>query len=212
MVERGTGRAAALDGFAAGKTGTSQNFRDAWFIGFNEGLVAGVWVGNDDDTPMNNMTGGKLPALIWKDFMTGAMTIAAEGPRAMVAEARADRGSEPQCAYRACARLTDHFEVLIAPTSLIRVHESNVTNSVPCRDVRLWHKTDMLNALTNVRFEWLAFRGQKGEAWEGGSSVASPATDNDVVSLLFGSEIVLLLEFMHDCSKYLLTIWRWCGA
>jgi membrane peptidoglycan carboxypeptidase len=109
VVDRGTGRAAALDSFAAGKTGTSQNYRDAWFIGFNEGLVVGVWVGNDDDAPMKNMTGGKLPALIWKDFMTGAMTIAAEGPRALVGEARVDPGSEPQCAYRACARAYRSF-------------------------------------------------------------------------------------------------------
>jgi penicillin-binding protein 1A len=109
VVERGTGRAAALDGFAAGKTGTSQRYRDAWFIGFNEGLVAGVWVGNDDDTPMNNMTGGKLPALIWKDFMTGAVRIAAEGRDAVVGEARVDGGSEPQCAYRACARAYRSF-------------------------------------------------------------------------------------------------------
>ena len=127
MVERGTGRAAALDGFAAGKTGTSQRFRDAWFIGFNEGLVAGVWVGNDDDTPMNNMTGGKLPALIWKDFMTGAVRIAAEGPALWSPK----RESIPVLNHNApiapARRLTDHFEVLIAPTSLIRVRDSYVT-------------------------------------------------------------------------------------
>jgi membrane peptidoglycan carboxypeptidase len=109
VVDRGTGRAAAPDGFAAGKTGTSQNYRDAWFIGFNEGLVAGVWVGNDDDEPMSNMTGGKLPALIWKDFMTGAMTIAAKGPRALIAEANTDPGSEPHCSYRACAQAYRSF-------------------------------------------------------------------------------------------------------
>ncbi len=68
----GTGRAAALDGFAAGKTGTSQNYGDAWFIGFNDSLVAGVWVGNDDHTPMKRVTGGSLPAAIWKRFMTEA--------------------------------------------------------------------------------------------------------------------------------------------
>ncbi len=73
VVERGTGRAAALDGFAAGKTGTSQNFRDAWFVGFTEPLVAGVWVGNDDETPMHEVTGGKLPARIWHDFMVAAL-------------------------------------------------------------------------------------------------------------------------------------------
>jgi 1A family penicillin-binding protein len=70
VVERGTGRAAAVDGFAAGKTGTSQNHRDAWFIGFTEDLVVGVWVGNDDGTPMERVVGGTLPASIWKRFVT----------------------------------------------------------------------------------------------------------------------------------------------
>jgi len=74
VVRNGTGRAAALDGFAAGKTGTSQNYGDAWFIGFNDSLVAGVWVGNDDHTPMKRVTGGSLPAAIWKRFMTEAAT------------------------------------------------------------------------------------------------------------------------------------------
>jgi penicillin-binding protein 1A len=72
VVESGTGRRAALDGFAAGKTGTSQDYRDAWFIGFNEPLVTGVWVGNDDNSPMKRVVGGTLPAMIWHRFMTGA--------------------------------------------------------------------------------------------------------------------------------------------
>jgi 1A family penicillin-binding protein len=74
VVKYGTGRGAALDGFAAGKTGTSQDYRDAWFIGFNDRLVVGVWVGNDDDSPMNRVVGGTMPASIWKQFMTEAVT------------------------------------------------------------------------------------------------------------------------------------------
>ena len=74
VVEHGTGRAAALQGFAAGKTGTSQNYRDAWFIGFDDSLVVGVWVGNDDHSPMKGVVGGSLPAKIWKDFMEQANT------------------------------------------------------------------------------------------------------------------------------------------
>ena len=69
----GTGKAARLDPrMAAGKTGTSQDYRDAWFVGFTPDLVAGVWVGNDDNHPMKRVTGGGLPAHIWKTFMNAA--------------------------------------------------------------------------------------------------------------------------------------------
>ena len=68
----GTGKAARIDRPAAGKTGTSQDYRDAWFMGFTRGLVTGVWVGNDDNSPMNRVTGGGLPAHIWAAFMTRA--------------------------------------------------------------------------------------------------------------------------------------------
>ena len=71
-VRTGTGRAARLGRAEAGKTGTSQSFRDAWFVGFAGDLVAGVWVGNDDDRPMKKVTGGGLPARIWRAFMRDA--------------------------------------------------------------------------------------------------------------------------------------------
>ena len=73
VLKTGTGRAARLDRPAAGKTGTSQDFRDAFFIGYTADLVAGVWVGNDDGTPMRKVTGGGLPAHIWRDFMAPAV-------------------------------------------------------------------------------------------------------------------------------------------
>lgn len=83
VVRSGTGRAAALEGTPAyGKTGTTQSYRDAWFVGFAEDLVVGVWVGNDDGTPTGGMTGGKLPAQIWHDFMEGALG----DPAALVAD------------------------------------------------------------------------------------------------------------------------------
>ena len=73
VVKQGTGKAARLsDRPAAGKTGTSQSFRDAFFVGFTGNLVAGVWVGNDDGAPMDEVTGGGLPARIWHDFMAAA--------------------------------------------------------------------------------------------------------------------------------------------
>ncbi len=74
VVSDGTARAAALpDRSAAGKTGTTNDFRDAWFIGYVPGFVAGVWVGTDDFTPMERVTGGTLPARIWRAFMSEAL-------------------------------------------------------------------------------------------------------------------------------------------
>jgi penicillin-binding protein 1A len=73
VLATGTGKAARLDDRpSAGKTGTTQDYRDAWFVGFTADLVCGVWVGNDDNAPMLHATGGKLPARIFKSFMTGA--------------------------------------------------------------------------------------------------------------------------------------------
>ncbi|WP_235506555.1 transglycosylase domain-containing protein [Altererythrobacter sp. Root672] len=72
-VNRGTGRAAMLNGPNFGKTGTSQDNRDALFVGYAGDLVVGVWVGNDDNTPLNGVYGGGLPAQIWKDFMQQAL-------------------------------------------------------------------------------------------------------------------------------------------
>lgn len=79
-VSDGTGRAARLSIPAYGKTGTSQDNRDALFIGFAGDLVVGVWIGNDDNTPLRGINGGGLPARIWRDFMSQAVKGAA--PRA----------------------------------------------------------------------------------------------------------------------------------
>ncbi|NOX82328.1 MAG: PBP1A family penicillin-binding protein [Alphaproteobacteria bacterium] len=73
VMHSGTGRRAELGlRQAAGKTGTTNDWRDAWFVGFTGQLITGVWVGNDDYTPMEKITGGTIPASIWRDFMISA--------------------------------------------------------------------------------------------------------------------------------------------
>ena len=72
VVRNGTGAAARLDRPVGGKTGTSQDYHDAWFVGFTSDLVVGVWVGNDDNAPMSGVSGGSIPASIWHDFVNAA--------------------------------------------------------------------------------------------------------------------------------------------
>ena len=109
VVEHGTGRAAALGNeIVAGKTGASQDHRDAWFVGFNKALVVGVWVGNDDQTPMKGVTGGSLPVEIWKRFVEAALPILNASPRLELARGTSDSSTasvrdQPQCDQAACA-------------------------------------------------------------------------------------------------------------
>jgi len=74
VVTSGTARSAAISGRdIAGKTGTTSDYKDAWFVGYTGGFVAAVWVGKDDNTPMRGVTGGAAPAAIWKGFMDAAL-------------------------------------------------------------------------------------------------------------------------------------------
>ena len=75
VIGHGTGRNAVLPRPAAGKTGTTQDYRDAWFIGYTADLVAGVWLGNDDHSPTDKVTGGSLPAQAWRRFMLAATQV-----------------------------------------------------------------------------------------------------------------------------------------
>jgi penicillin-binding protein 1A len=73
VVEEGTAKRAILDGIkSAGKTGTTNSYRDAWFVGYTGNFVCGVWYGNDDYSPLNRMTGGSLPAQTWHEIMAYA--------------------------------------------------------------------------------------------------------------------------------------------
>ncbi|WP_448206390.1 transglycosylase domain-containing protein [Azospirillum sp. sgz302134] len=72
VIEYGTGKSAKLDRPAAAKSGTTQDYHDAWFVGFTADLVAGVWLGNDNNDEMKKVTGGTLPAKLWQGFMMDA--------------------------------------------------------------------------------------------------------------------------------------------
>jgi penicillin-binding protein 1A len=80
VIDYGTGKGAKLDRPCAGKTGTSQDYRDAWFMGFTSDYTTGVWVGNDDNSAMHKITGGSLPVAIWRAVMTDAERGHAIGP------------------------------------------------------------------------------------------------------------------------------------
>ena len=110
VIEHGTGKRAAIGRPAAGKTGTSQDFRDALFVGFTPDYVAGVWVGDDRGRPMDHVAGGDLPAEAWKRFMTAAEK---DLPIRAFATAAAPDADDPRAEfYRG---LADQFEQATHP-------------------------------------------------------------------------------------------------
>ena len=114
VVTDGTGRRrSSAERRAAGKTGTTQDYRDAWFVGFTSNIVVGVWVGNDDNSPMDGVVGGDIPAKIWHDFVEEAEPIcpppsprprlAGEPQAASGTRGRAGAERRPSC--EACRQL-----------------------------------------------------------------------------------------------------------
>jgi penicillin-binding protein 1A len=141
-VETGTAKKAAFAWPAAGKTGTSQKSRDAWFIGYTANLTTGVWFGNDDGAPMKKVTGGALPAQAWHEFMVAAhegVPVAplpgmwqSHGGGISAAEPRFPLAEVPSTVHRAPA-----VEAEIAGDSLPReeLPTSSIRRMVPPGDV-----------------------------------------------------------------------------
>ena len=119
VVRDGTGRAARLDRPVAGKTGTTQDNRDAWFIGMTADVIVGVWMGNDDNSPMAGVSGGGLPARLWHDFV-------AEADRVKTAEAPLPTQAPPTTAEapRAVAPLRGPARVI--DTATLRIGDRAV--------------------------------------------------------------------------------------
>jgi penicillin-binding protein 1A len=84
VVREGTGKAARVTIPSAGKTGTTQQNKDAWFVGYTPDIVVGIWVGNDDSSPTRNVTGGDLPARMWNEFVTQSMAARTKIARAQL--------------------------------------------------------------------------------------------------------------------------------
>jgi penicillin-binding protein 1A len=139
VVEEGTGKRAALEGIpVAGKTGTTNGYKDAWFVGFTGNLVASVWYGNDDSSPMNDMTGGTLPAMTWHEVMNLAhqnleirpIPGASPANASRVASAKgpaADQAQAPAQGFLAGTLSRKSYEVLGGIGTLFRSVDRSVT-------------------------------------------------------------------------------------
>lgn len=115
VTEFGTGQGAKMDRPVMGKTGTSQDFRDAWFTGFTDQFVASVWVGNDDNTSMKRVTGGSIPARVWREVVSTAHTVKGRSWMAssLFSSPVSSFGNDPDAAYRPMQNSGGEFGHLI---------------------------------------------------------------------------------------------------
>ena len=135
VVEEGTGKRAQLEGIkVAGKSGTTNAYRDAWFVGYTGNYVGAVWFGNDDHTSTNKMTGGSLPAMTWHDVMEVAHQgielkphAGPQGARRRAAARRRGRPRPPSTpAASAAGKLSRRsFEVIGGLNGLFRTVEAD---------------------------------------------------------------------------------------
>ena len=133
VVLNGTGKAAQLDfTYSVGKTGTSSNYRDAWFIGFTGQYVVGVWLGNDDFTPMSRVTGGSFPAQTWHNFMVMAHDTDNIPPIPGIAPHPVQVAEQERLAQiqKAAATNTDTETIIAAPTAESVKDMSSMTRQV----------------------------------------------------------------------------------
>jgi penicillin-binding protein 1A len=134
----GTGKRAALPYAAAAKTGTSQGFRDAWFMGYTAELTTGVWVGNDDGAPMNRVVGGSLPADIWREVMLAAHEARPPTPlQGVVTSSVSQSPAAPAAATHPQDGIGDDFIARALQDASPAPEETGAAESRPLQDGRM---------------------------------------------------------------------------